>query len=454
MSEISQILSVLPATVAPAEPGEAERAESTGFTLDPLADGAAPAPAAAVEDALEDWLAARSGVTAQLAEPEVASDDSQGEAALAQEAGSTRAPVETAEVEGLGAAASSPARTAEAAPQVSVEAAPAEAAYASDGGTVAPEPEPQNDPAREVVKELAVEEGAHLAEDASIPQMPAEQRQAHPVVAQAAPSLPAQPPLEAAAAPQPDAPSAAMANQPLQAAPAAVPQSLQDAVRKAPSSSSGSTTDIVATAGETPAGDERRILKAARALAEAPAAVVPRGAAALPAGFEAAASNAPPAPADALAVLPALPAFDREIRLPTPLGAQHGPGAHAAPPPGRQIAEAVLVSRGEATEILLAPEELGRLRMVVTGSDRSQLVIWAERPETLELLRRNADLLSADLAEAGLASASMEFRQGGEWQAPVRFEAAATGDTDFAVVPPLAAARRYIDPQRRIDIRV
>lgn len=448
MSEISQILSVLPVTATPAEPGEAQGAESPGFTLDPLADGAAPAPAAVVEDALEDWLAARSGVTAQLAGHEAVSDDSQGKAVLAPEAGSAETRDQTAEVVDAAAPAPTPARAAEGM-QIPAEAVPAETVFAHD---VPPGLAPEDEPAGQAEKEPAAAEGGVAAEGAATPQMPVEPRQAPAVVAQAAAPLPAPPPVEAAQAMQPDAPDAAPANQLQTLAPAPAPQRMQDPVRKAPASSSEAMAGAVSAAGELDSGEDRRLLKGARAGAEAPAAAVARGAAILPAGFEAVTGNVPPAPADALPIPAAPPAFDREIRLPAPLAAQHQPGT--PPPPGRQIAEAVLVSRGEATEILLAPEELGRLRMVVTGSDRSQLVIWAERPETLELLRRNADLLSADLAEAGLGSASMEFRQGGEWQAPARFETAATGDTDFTAMPPLAAARRYIDPQRRIDIRV
>lgn len=125
-----------------------------------------------------------------------------------------------------------------------------------------------------------------------------------------------------------------------------------------------------------------------------------------------------------------------------------------APPPSRQMADALVIHRGETTEILLSPEELGRVRMVMAGPDRTQLVIWAERAETLDLLRRNADALGADLAESGFGSSSMEFRDDGEWQVPEPSASAPHDEAMSVMVQPLVLAQRHVDPQRRIDIRV
>lgn len=157
------------------------------------------------------------------------------------------------------------------------------------------------------------------------------------------------------------------------------------------------------------------------------------------------------------AEVPALPVVDAEaparpaatateLRTASPI--QHG---H---PPSRQMADALVISRGETTEILLSPDELGRVRMVMGGPDRAQLVIWAERADTLDLLRRNADSLGADLAAAGFGSASMEFREGGAWKAPQEAEIGDHAEASPAVLQPLPMAHRFIDPQRRIDIRV
>lgn len=126
--------------------------------------------------------------------------------------------------------------------------------------------------------------------------------------------------------------------------------------------------------------------------------------------------------------------------------------------PMRQIVEAVLTSRGETTEIALSPEELGRVRMAVTGLDRPQLVIWAERPETLELLRRHADMLTADLSEAGFGSASLEFRDQGGWSAGAPEREAADDDAPAparaSAVAAAPAGRMAAGSERHIDIRL
>ena len=82
-----------------------------------------------------------------------------------------------------------------------------------------------------------------------------------------------------------------------------------------------------------------------------------------------------------------------------------------AVPVARQIAEALVTARGEVIEIALAPEELGRLRMVVSGPEQApHVTVWVERPEVLEQLRRNGTFLQECLGDAGMEGASFEFR--------------------------------------------
>ncbi|WP_157994818.1 flagellar hook-length control protein FliK [Paracoccus tegillarcae] len=83
----------------------------------------------------------------------------------------------------------------------------------------------------------------------------------------------------------------------------------------------------------------------------------------------------------------------------------------------RQVAEAVLHLYGDRTEIALSPEELGSVRLVVSrGENGPSLTVWVERPEVLEMLRRNSDALLADLQDGGLDGAALDFRDSGEWQ--------------------------------------
>lgn len=66
-------------------------------------------------------------------------------------------------------------------------------------------------------------------------------------------------------------------------------------------------------------------------------------------------------------------------------------------------------------EIALAPEELGRMTIAVTGEgDGLRIAITADRPETLDLLRRHADQLLADLRQGGMGGALLSFGGGGQ----------------------------------------
>ncbi|MGP9803525.1 flagellar hook-length control protein FliK [Paracoccus sp. NSM] len=126
-------------------------------------------------------------------------------------------------------------------------------------------------------------------------------------------------------------------------------------------------------------------------------------------------------------------------------------------PPPASGGVAVTTARG-VTEIALSPEELGRVQISVLGQDKPLIVIMAERPETLELLRRNADLLGTELREAGLEGGALSFRDGPppEPQRLLR-ETTQEGSVETGIpVIPLAIAQEAgrLAAQRRIDIRL
>jgi len=78
-----------------------------------------------------------------------------------------------------------------------------------------------------------------------------------------------------------------------------------------------------------------------------------------------------------------------------------------------QIAQATIDGAPGVTEIRLSPEELGSIRMDLrTDGDRATLVVSAERPETLDLLRRNADRLASEFRAAGFQDLDLGF---GRW---------------------------------------
>jgi hypothetical protein len=204
------------------------------------------------------------------------------------------------------------------------------------------------------------------------------------------------------------------------------------------------------------------------------AARLPSGA---PARFVSAASPVPGAPppdtglkagsgtppiAPAHVALASGPVFEgagpRDTEVPLfalPAGAPNDPAAAAppeAPPPPRtgdggarlaqQIAEAATRSPDRVTDIALEPEELGRLRLgIVTGDTSVTVQIQAERPETLDLLRRHLDQLTEEFRRLGYASVAIDIGsdgasgggRGGEDPSSARaVEGAADGDLSEA----------------------
>lgn len=163
------------------------------------------------------------------------------------------------------------------------------------------------------------------------------------------------------------------------------------------------------------------------------------GSAMPPATTVVAADRASGMPADA-----PLPVHPAELRLAPSDPAQtvtaaraSGSAGTAAPndgitsdPVGLQIARALAgAGRDRPVELSLAPVELGHVRLTLHGSDQAMtVVVSAERPETLDLLRRNIESLAQDLRQAGFAATSFTFsgegaagrdaRQGQSGQAP------------------------------------
>ena len=79
-----------------------------------------------------------------------------------------------------------------------------------------------------------------------------------------------------------------------------------------------------------------------------------------------------------------------------------------------QMAEAMMRTHNNKVEIALRPEELGRVRMVLSTTELGITVsIIAERSETLDLMRRHIDQLAEEFRELGYQNIGFEF-SGGE----------------------------------------
>lgn len=82
-----------------------------------------------------------------------------------------------------------------------------------------------------------------------------------------------------------------------------------------------------------------------------------------------------------------------------------------------QIAHAAEAGGGVrgTIELSLSPEELGRVRLRLHPSEAGlSVTITADRPETLDLMRRNIDLLAREFVQIGYEGTQFDFTQGGQ----------------------------------------
>jgi len=115
-----------------------------------------------------------------------------------------------------------------------------------------------------------------------------------------------------------------------------------------------------------------------------------------------------------------------------PAEPQRGASPHAL---AHQMAQALSDSSNRPVELTLAPEELGKVRMTMHSTETSiTLSLQAERPETLDLMRRNIDLLARDFREMGYTNISFDFGQQQDRQ-PTRQDQSAFTDTTEREMP-------------------
>ncbi|MDZ7711309.1 MAG: flagellar hook-length control protein FliK [Roseovarius sp.] len=83
-----------------------------------------------------------------------------------------------------------------------------------------------------------------------------------------------------------------------------------------------------------------------------------------------------------------------------------------------QIAQAAEGGTGGArgtVELSLSPEELGRVRLRLHPSEAGlSVTITADRAETLELMRRNIDVLAREFLDIGYQDTQFDFTRGGQ----------------------------------------
>ncbi len=114
----------------------------------------------------------------------------------------------------------------------------------------------------------------------------------------------------------------------------------------------------------------------------------------------------------------------------------------------RQLHEAVVHRPDGPVEVALSPEELGRVRLTLHPAEHGITVaVQAERPETLDLMRRHIEMLARDFRDLGYTDVSFSFsaesgrQQRGE-TAPDNSFGAEPDRPAAAPVPPAAAPPR------------
>lgn len=79
-----------------------------------------------------------------------------------------------------------------------------------------------------------------------------------------------------------------------------------------------------------------------------------------------------------------------------------------------RVAEAALTGKPGMIELALSPQELGTLRLQLQpDGDTIRVIIFAERPDTMELLRRHTEQFAQDLRHMGFGDASFSFTDQG-----------------------------------------
>ena len=93
------------------------------------------------------------------------------------------------------------------------------------------------------------------------------------------------------------------------------------------------------------------------------------------------------------------------------------PQAMTNGPIHRQLVEAVQTRGTGTVDLTLNPEELGRVRLSIVSADQDVSInIVAERPETLDLIKRNIDQLSQELRQLGYQNAQFSYGDGAQKQ--------------------------------------
>ncbi len=111
--------------------------------------------------------------------------------------------------------------------------------------------------------------------------------------------------------------------------------------------------------------------------------------------------------------VPPVISIDPQLGVERTLGTVFKPSPSAAPQISARVVEAVPAATEGPVEIVLDPEELGKLRMQITRSETGwTLHVNIERPETLDFMRRHIETLQKDLVSVGYEALNLQLGGG------------------------------------------
>jgi hypothetical protein len=120
-----------------------------------------------------------------------------------------------------------------------------------------------------------------------------------------------------------------------------------------------------------------------------------------------------------------------------------------------QMAVAITQSGGRATEIALNPEELGRVRMSLSAGEASvSLTVFADRPETVDLLRRHIEILAQEFRALGYADIQFTFSSGDQGEGRTAEAARGMGDFTEAADNPDETDPAPVVAEQGVDLRL
>ncbi|TDT73843.1 flagellar hook-length control protein FliK [Litoreibacter halocynthiae] len=119
-----------------------------------------------------------------------------------------------------------------------------------------------------------------------------------------------------------------------------------------------------------------------------------------------------------------------------------------------QICQALEGGGSQDVEIRLDPEELGRVRIVLSTKEGTMnITVFTERPEVLDLMRRNSDLLASDFSDIGYEGANFSFQEEQHERDQPTDSAREHCDTGMTTDAPESHQPQAIDGSARLDLK-